>query len=434
MGAAQRLLHALPVGRLIGYMETPSTHWSISLSLLLALTLTACGGPATLPPPTVGPTETRAAETPSPTETPTTIPAPTETPTPLPLDLTDAEIAYLDIEHHLWVTNADGTAHRQLTQTGFAMSPTWSPDGQTLTYVYAESENGLRQVMLYDLSRQQAQTLKLDISDSWIYRTLGQAMWSPDGRYLLLDYGTSPARGLILVEVASGQVVQEFGTEGGYAWSPESDAVAIGQRRPLDEPIGVGSGDSVSLAVVEIGAAKPRVLFEGSAEVLYFPWVWLPDGRILYSRVDWDEAAQSGDESLWTVTWKDGQVGEPQPAAGIPLRYDFDVVQKHIKERSGLPILGRISWALDGRRLAFQGGKYPDYGVYLMDWEAEDPPYRLAEGTSPAWRPARATATPAILDVYPLAVGTTWVYSVTLDEEVIGHWTGRVTETVTAIE
>jgi hypothetical protein len=69
-----------------------------------------------------------------------------------------------------------------------------------------------------------------------------------------------------------------------------------------------------------------------------------------------------------------------------------------------------------------------------MDWESDDPPRRLAEGTSPAWRPARITATPAILDVYPLAVGTTWVYSVTLDEDVIGHWTGRVTETVTAVE
>lgn len=244
--------------------------------LLSAVLLAACGSPATPPPPTVQPTPS-----PSPAETVTATPAPTETPTPPPLDLADAEIAYLDIEHHLWVMNVDGTAHRQLTQSGAVRSPTWSPDGQTLTYVYAESENGPWQVILYNLSRQQAQPLKLDISDGWVHRTLGQAMWSPDGRYLLLDYGTSPARGLILVEVTSEQVVQEFGTEGGHAWSPESDAVVIGQRRPLDEPISVECGDSASLAVLEIGAAEPQVLLEGSAEVLYFQWTWLPDGRIL---------------------------------------------------------------------------------------------------------------------------------------------------------
>lgn len=410
-----------------------------TLLTLLCFILIACGGPATTSPqPTVGPTETRVAETPSPTETVTAIPAPTETPTPPPLDLADAEIAYLDIEHHLWVMNADGTAHRQLTQSGVVRSPTWSPDGQTLTYVYAEGENEPWQVILYDLSRQQAQPLKLDISDGWVHRTLGQAMWSPDGRYLLLDYGTSPARGLILVEIATGQVVQEFGTEGGHAWSPESDAVVIGQRRPLDEPISVECGDAVSLAVLEVGAAEPQVLLEGSAEVLYSPRAWLPDGRILYNRGDWDEAAQSGDESLWTVTWEDGQVGEPQPADDLPLHYDCDTVREHIEETVNVPVtgfIGFISWAPDNRHLVFQTGTYPNYGIYLLDWESDDPPRRLADGISPTWRPApRVTATPAILDVYPLAVGTTWVYSVTLDENVIGHWTGPVTETVTSVE
>lgn len=40
----------------------------------------------------------------------------------------------------------------------------------------------------------------------------------------------------------------------------------------------------------------------------------------------------------------------------------------------------------------------------------------------------------AILDAWPLAVGTTWVYSVTVDEAALGHWTGLVTETITAAD
>ena len=45
--------------------------------------------------------------------------------------------------------------------------------------------------------------------------------------------------------------------------------------------------------------------------------------------------------------------------------------------------------------------------------------------TTPATRPA-------ILDVFPLSVGATWVYSVTVDDVVEYHWTGLVTETITA--
>ncbi|MDY6876278.1 MAG: hypothetical protein SWK90_08775 [Chloroflexota bacterium] len=360
-------------------MKTQRSHWFILLSLL-ALTLTACGGPATSPP-TAGPTETRAAETPLPTETVTATPAPTETPTPPPLDLADAQIVYLDMEDHLWLMNANSTAHRQLTHTGEAGSPTWSPDGQTLAYIYYD-EYMQGQTMLYDMQRGTALPIGLEL------QFLTFLSWSPDGRYLILDVGTGIGRGLVLVELATGQVVQQLGAVGNYAWSPEGDALVIGQRRPLDKPISVEPGDTVSLAVSEIGSTEPKVLLEGSAEVLYFPRAWLLDGRILYDRMDWDEAAQSGSESLWTVTWENGQVGEPQPTDDLPLHYDCDTVQEHINETVNMPVTGFISWAPDGRHLVFQAGMYPDYGIYLLDWESDDPPRHLADGISPAWRPA----------------------------------------------
>ena len=46
-----------------------------------------------------------------------------------------------------------------------------------------------------------------------------------------------------------------------------------------------------------------------------------------------------------------------------------------------------------------------------------------------------ATATPAArpaIQVFPLSVGATWVYSVTIDDVVELHWTGLVTETITS--
>jgi len=50
--------------------------------------------------------------------------------------------------------------------------------------------------------------------------------------------------------------------------------------------------------------------------------------------------------------------------------------------------------------------------------------------TSPAT--TTSAARPAILDVFPLSVGATWVYSVTVDDVMEYHWAGPVTETITA--
>ncbi len=413
-------------------MKTHSSHWFILLSLL-AVALTACGGPATTSPqPTAGPTETRVAETPSPAKTVTPTLAPTETPTPPPLDLADAEIAYLDMEDHLWLMNADGTARRQLTQSGAVRSPTWSPDGQTLAYIYYD-EYMQGQTMLHDMQRGETRAV------GPVLEFLTNLSWSPDSRYLLLDMGTGIIRSLHMLEIATGEVIHHLTSMFSYGWASDSNALVLGQRQPLDEPISYESLDSVSLSVWEVGAAEPQIILQGNAEVLYFPAPpmghgWLPDGHILYTRLDWDEDTKSGDESLWTVTWEDGALGEPQPAADIPLRYDLNAVQERIEETVNVPVTGFISWAPDDRHLVFQAGTYPNYGIYLLDWESDDPPRCLVDGYSPAWRPVPVTAMPAILDVYPLAVGTTWVYSVTLDENVIGHWTGPVTETVTSVE
>ena len=53
----------------------------------------------------------------------------------------------------------------------------------------------------------------------------------------------------------------------------------------------------------------------------------------------------------------------------------------------------------------------------------------VAPASPAATRPATR---PAILDIFPLSVGATWVYSITVDDVVEYHWMGPVTETITA--
>ena len=62
------------------------------------------------------------------------------------------------------------------------------------------------------------------------------------------------------------------------------------------------------------------------------------------------------------------------------------------------------------------------------------PAQSTATATVAPASPAATTpaAHPAILDIFPLSVGATWVYSVTVDDVVEYHWMGPVTETITA--
>jgi hypothetical protein len=352
----------------------------------------------------------RVAERPGPSPSPNTPAAPaaetvalsptpatpaTPTPTPVssrPPSLANAEglIAFVDSEGRLYLIRPDGRNLRQVTASGKAFAPAWSPDGETLAYVYQEKAEEPRRAALYRLDTGQT---KLAGAPEERLRSLA---WSPNGRYLLLDSGTSIAGQIAIVEVASGQTVHESLTAVGFAWSPDGQRLALGQLQPLEDPISVEFGDSFSLAVLEVGAGASRVVLTDTSEVLYFPRAWLPDGRLLYDRLDWDEDAGTGEHSRWTVT-VDGLVSTPEPAANVPPAFDREVTLARLPKAFREESTGSFSWSPDGRWLVFHTRLDREMEVYVFDWEQGGEPVRLIDGTSPAWRPAEVSQRPAVL-------------------------------------
>ena len=133
-------------------------------------------------------------------------------------------------------------------------------------------EQNFGQVMLYNLDAERS------IALGEAPEHAGALEWSPDGRHLLLDSGTGVARQLTVVEVASGAVLYETSALG-YAWSPDGLHLALGLRQPLQTPISLETGDSVSLVILTLETGGSQVIFEGTPERLYFPRVWLPDEK-----------------------------------------------------------------------------------------------------------------------------------------------------------
>ncbi len=335
---------------------------TIIIGLALALSLGGCA-PASTP------------SAPSATMTPTTDGASAPSP---------GLIAYLDLDRRLWVMDADGQNRRPLVQEEEVSALAWSPDGQTLACIEQEAGSEARQAVLCDLSTRQRRVI--GPADE----RLSRLVWSPDGRYLVLDSGTGLVRALRIVEVAGGQVVREVEAIG-YAWSPDGSYLAIGLRQPLEQPISIEPLDSVSLAVLRMDGEAPQTLLEGTAQALYFPRVWLPDGRLVYERLDWDEARQEGHRSLWALPFQGEGFGEAQPVAKLPPRYDREAVLERLPAEFRQENVGLFSWSPDGRWVVFDAGQWPDLAIYRFDWVEGGHPRRLTEGTSPRWQPRSAT-------------------------------------------
>jgi len=290
-------------------------------------------------------------------------------------------IAFIGADKQLWLMHPDGHNQQRLTTDGEAMSPAWSPDGQTLAYVYHEEGSKVQQAHLYNpLNR--TDSLITVVSDPMLVLV----NWSPNNRYLALDVGCCFERRLNIVEISGGQIVDELNVFN-YAWSPNGDRLVFGLRTPLEAPISVEPGDSVSLAVIQVGQGQqPQVVFEGTHQALYFPLAWLHDGRVLYDQLDWDESTQTGDRALWTVTFN-GERSEPKPAKNIPPAYNRDAVLARLPTEMQKPGTGSFSWSTDGRWVVFHAGEEAEKGIYLFNWEEGGQPRRLADGADPSWQP-----------------------------------------------
>ncbi len=365
-------------------MASLQTLWRILVMGLCVTLLGACTEQSLTRPAPTSATGTPPTSFPVEGTKPTASPA-TATPPPSVVETAtpprNAEIAFIGADGLLRLLALDGDRETLVTERGRAISPAWSPDGNGLIYCMSESDAGPWSIMVYRPE---------DSSQEQLARPDGPVQgvtWSPSGRLVAVECGTSMASELLIVEAPSGRIVHDLAIMGGYSWSPDGGRIVFGQRRPLDKPISLEAGDSVSLAVLDIGQAEARVILEGTSQVLYFPKAWLPDGRILYWRLDWDEKQQSGAWTTWTVALGD-RTAEPEPAQRLPLAYDPPALLARLPSEFQDPTTtAEFSWSPEGRWVVFRAGPCPPCGIYLYDVVEGGAPNRLADGTSPTWRP-----------------------------------------------
>ncbi len=111
----------------------------------------------------------------------------------------------------IYVMDADGANLQRMTDGGYAVSPSWSPNGQFLLFAwfrrYGAGEPGAQDIYIMDIASKQ-----------WVQLTTGAGRndfpsWSPDGRHIVFQSNRSGSE-QIWSMLADGTQVRQLTTQG----------------------------------------------------------------------------------------------------------------------------------------------------------------------------------------------------------------------------
>jgi TolB protein len=168
-------------------------------------------------------------------------------------------------QFQLIVADADGENQRLVLESRFPlMSPSWSPDGQWLTYVSFENKKSAIYVQLVRTGERHQVSARAGIN--------GAPVWSPDGKKLALTLGGSGGNpDIYVLELATQSLTRitddpAIDTEG--AWAPDGKTLYFTSDRaggPQIYRIGLNPGDKPKRITFSGNYnARPRVSADGN--------------------------------------------------------------------------------------------------------------------------------------------------------------------------
>ena len=248
---------------------------------------------------------------------------------------------------------------------GYEFSPTFSPDGNKVAFVWNKPEIGHLDIYVKAVGETHALQLTSDPAGSY-----GPA-WSPDDRYIAFARsGSAEKTGIYLVSPISGpeRKIFDFPSNGRLSWTPDSRFLASARDRPSE----FTGEDPSGIYLIPIEGGTERRLTHPKAPAADTDISISPDGRLVcFVRY---AAAYNGD--IYCQPF--GQDGSNQ---GEPRR-----ITHH-----NYPI-GEISWSRDGESVVYSVNRTLNEGSQLWRaWVGADvPPTRVEIAGLNAFSPAVA--------------------------------------------
>lgn len=236
-------------------------------------------------------------------------------------------------EGKVYVTDSDGAGERALTSGASALSPAWSPNGQSFAYSQF-GEHGM-QIMIKDLSSAAARvvpgaTRGLNITPAF----------SPDGKSLLYAHGLENGTDLVLANVAGGgetrRVTLGRGTDNvSPTFSPDGQRIAFTSGRSGHPEVYIADADGSN--------AELLTPFNFGDQNYRSNPDWSPDGRqiVFQSQI-------AGRFQIMTITLRN----------------------RSLKQLTSEGVNEDASWAPDGRHLVFTSTRTGVKQLWVIDAES----------------------------------------------------------------
>jgi len=203
---------------------------------------------------------------------PTEIPAETST-----IDYPASSIFY-EYDDQVWQVNPKSGVKNKITN---GIRASISPDKTKIAYTYKgdnkyfkQSEANLTGIHIFDISTGKDKLLKHYDKDYPVW----EAVWSPDGKYLVVDTGTSVVRGKTVIDSNTGKQIISFSTYN-YAWINDNEIV-FSDIQDVTEPRPYEGGQGIGIAIINLNGQK-RVL-KTATDKKDYRFIRLVDDKIYF--------------------------------------------------------------------------------------------------------------------------------------------------------
>jgi len=222
-------------------------------------------------------------------------------PTPTPVPPTPTPELFKPIENSLVVFEKEGKIflldglNSQPTQVAEGNGPSFSPDRSKIAYVKMDEDNNIH---IYELETGKTEALNTDEG------RLRDVSWSPNGRYLVTDSGTSPLGAGGVYEYPTGRKITSFSSYVGITeWVSDQEFVFL-EPQEVSPPRPWGSGDGGGLSKITLPGGERQSLAQATALEDFF-LLKVENGTIYFSKTtvkssdDW--GVVEGEVSYWQM-------------------------------------------------------------------------------------------------------------------------------------